>query len=136
MNKFSFSNLMNTLAQYGIALLVFCVVMYFMINSVFSKVTKQSDEKFQSKMQEIQNSISVIQTKQDGIMQVIDKLEENNAYISGMITENNNKIDQNNKVLNNLKREYHETIRSVDTYSVSDLDSIFSKKYGKDFGKN
>lgn len=127
---------MNTLAQYGIALLVFCVVMYFMINSVFSKVTKQSDEKFQSKMQEIQNSISVIQTKQDGIMQVIDKLEENNAYISGMITENNNKIDQNNKVLNNLKREYHETIRSVDTYSVSDLDSIFSKKYGKDFGKN
>lgn len=127
---------MNTLAQYGIALLVFCVVMYFMINSVFSKVTKQSDEKFQSKMQEIQNSISVIQTKQDGIMQVIDKLEENNAYISGMITENNNKIDQNNKVLNNLKREYHETIRSVDTYSVSDLDSIFSKKYGKDFSKN
>lgn len=136
MSKFSFSNLMNTLAQYGIALLVFCVVMYFMINSVFSKVTKQSDEKFQSKMQEIQNSISVIQAKQDGIMQVIDKLEENNAYISGMITENNNKIDQNNKVLNNLKREYHETIRSVDTYSVSDLDSIFSKKYGKDFSKN
>ena len=126
---------MNTLAQYGIALLVFCVITYFMINTVFRKVTKESDEKFQSKMQELQNSISVIQNKQDGLMNVIDKLEESNAYISGMISENNHKIDQNNKVLNNLKREYHETIRSVDNYSVSDLDSIFSKKYGKDFGK-
>lgn len=135
MSKFSFSALMNTLAQYGIALLVFCVITYFMINTVFRKVTKESDEKFQSKMQELQNSISVIQSKQDGLMNVIDKLEENNAYISGMISENNNKIDQNNKVLNNLKREYHETIRSVDNYSVSDLDSIFSKKYGKDFSK-
>lgn len=126
---------MNTLAQYGIALLVFCVITYFMINTVFRKVTKESDEKFQSKMQELQNSISVIQNKQDGLMNVIDKLEENDAYISGMISENNHKIDQNNKVLNNLKREYHETIRSVDNYSVSDLDSIFSKKYGKDFSK-
>lgn len=126
---------MNTLAQYGIALLVFCVITYFMINSVFRKVTKESDEKFQSKMQDLQNSISIIQTKQDGLMNVIDKLEEDNAYISGMISENNNKIDQNNRVLNNLKRAYNETIRSVDNYSVSDLDSIFSKKYGKDFSK-
>jgi len=135
MSKFSFSTLMNTLAQYGIALLVFCVITYFMINSVFRKVTKESDEKFQSKMQDLQNSISIIQTKQDGLMNVIDKLEEDNAYISGMISENNNKIDQNNRVLNNLKRAYNETIRSVDNYSVSDLDSIFSKKYGKDFSK-
>lgn len=135
MSKFSFSNLMNTLAQYGIALLVFCCVMYFMINSIFSKVTKQSDEKFHTKMQEIQNSINVVQSKQDGLLQVIDEMEKDNAYLTGMINDNNAKIEQNNKALNNLKKEYHETIRSIDNHSVSDLDSIFAKRYGKDFIK-
>jgi lipopolysaccharide export LptBFGC system permease protein LptF len=133
MSRFSFFGMMNVLAQYGIALLVFCCVMYFMMNSVLTKFSKQSDVKFQNKMQELQSSISTIQTKQDAIIGYIDEIEKDNTYISNMIIENSNKIDQNNKSLNNLKKQYHETIRNVDTYTVSDLDSIFSKKYGKNF---
>lgn len=135
MSKFSFSSLMNTLAQYGIALLVFCCVMYFMINSVFTKVTKDSDQKFENKMNELQSNVSVIQKKQDALIQAVDEIEKDNTYISNVILENTAKIEQNNRTLNNLKREYREAIHSVDNYSVSELDSIFSKKYGKDFSK-
>lgn len=135
MSKFSFSSLMNTLAQYGIALLVFCCVMYFMINSVFTKVTKDSDQKFENKMNELQSNVSVIQKKQDALIQAVDEIEKDNTYISNVILENTAKIEQNNRTLTNLKREYREAIHSVDNYSVSELDSIFSKKYGKDFSK-
>lgn len=135
MSKFSFSSLMNTLAQYGIALLVFCCVMYFMINSVFTKVTKDSDQKFENKMKELQSNVSIIQKKQDALMQAVDEIEKDNTYISNVILENTAKIEQNNRTLTNLKREYREAIHSVDNYSVSELDSIFSKKYGKDFSK-
>lgn len=135
MSKFSFSSLMNTLAQYGIALLVFCCVMYFMINSVFTKVTKDSDQKLENKMNELQSNVSIIQKKQDALMQAVDEIEKDNTYISNVILENTAKIEQNNRTLTNLKREYREAIHSVDNYSVSELDSIFSKKYGKDFSK-
>lgn len=135
MNKFSFTSLTNTLAQYGIALLVFCCVLYFMISSIFKKVTHESDEKIRKKMESIESNISIISSKQDGLMNAIDDLEKDNAYLSGMVVENTEKINQNNRVLNNLKKEYGEKIRNVDNYSVSELDSIFSKKYGTDFYK-
>jgi uncharacterized coiled-coil DUF342 family protein len=94
-------------------------------------VTNASNEKLEKKITELQETIDVINQKQNGLLIAIDEIEEYNAYISDAIIENTQKIDKYNKVLINIKNEYGEKIRNVDSYTTADLDSIFSGRYGK-----
>jgi predicted nuclease with TOPRIM domain len=120
----------SALIQYGVALIVFYIVMYYMMTSVFKSVTVASEEKIKTRIDELQSTVVTLQTKHDALMTSIDNLEANNAYIADMLIGYSNQIDQYNRELSELKKQYREKIRNVDNYSASELDSIFANKYG------
>jgi predicted nuclease with TOPRIM domain len=120
----------SALIQYGVALVVFSIVMYYMMTSVFKSVTVASEEKIKTRIDELQSTVVTLQTKHDALMTSIDNLEANNAYIADMLIGYSNQIDQYNRELSELKKQYREKIRNVDNYTASELDSIFANKYG------
>lgn len=120
----------SALVQYGVALIVFSIVMYYMMTSVFKSVTVASEEKIKSRIDELQTNVVVLQQKHDALMDSMDELEANNLYISDMLVGYSNQIDQYNRELRELKKQYREKIRNVDNYTATELDSIFADKYG------
>ena len=100
------------------------------MTSVFKSVTVASEEKIKTRIDELQSTVVTLQTKHDALMTSIDNLEANNAYIADMLIGYSNQIDQYNRELSELKKQYREKIRNVDNYSASELDSIFANKYG------
>lgn len=120
----------SAIVQYGVALIVFSIVMYYMMTSVFKNVTGASEEKIKGRIDELQTTVVTLQQKHDALMDSMDELEANNAYIADMLVGYSNQIDQYNRELRELKKQYREKIRNVDNYTVSELDSIFSSKYG------
>ena len=120
----------SAIVQYGVALIVFSIVMYYMMTSVFKSVTSASEEKIKTRIDELQTTVVTLQQKHDALMDSMDELEANNAYIADMLVGYSNQIDQYNRELRELKKQYREKIRNVDNYTASELDSIFSNKYG------
>lgn len=120
----------SAIVQYGVALIVFSIVMYYMMTSVFKSVTSASEEKIKTRIDELQTTVVTLQQKHDALMDSMDELEANNAYIADMLVGYSNQIDQYNRELRELKKQYREKIRNVDNYTASELDSIFSNRYG------
>lgn len=120
----------SAIVQYGTALIVFSIVMYYMMTSVLRNVTQVSEEKIKSRIDELQSNVVILQQKHDALMDSMDELETDNLRIANMLVENSNQIDQYNRELRELKKQYREKIRNVDNYTASELDSIFSNKYG------
>lgn len=120
----------SAIVQYGVALIVFSIVMYYMMTSVFKNVTSASEEKIKTRIDELQATVVTLQQKHDALMDSMDELEADNLHIADMLIQNSNQIDQYNRELRELKKQYREKIRNVDNYTASELDSIFSSKYG------
>lgn len=120
----------SAIVQYGVALIVFSIVMYYMMTSVFKSVTSASEEKIKTRIDELQTTVVILQQKHDALMDSMDELEADNLHIADMLIQNSNQIDEYNRELRELKKQYREKIRNVDNYTASELDSIFSNKYG------
>lgn len=120
----------SAIVQYGVALIVFSIVMYYMMTSVFKSVTSASEEKIKTRIDELQATVVILQQKHDALMDSMDELEADNLHIADMLIQNSNQIDDYNRELRELKKQYREKIRNVDNYTASELDSIFSNKYG------
>lgn len=120
----------SAIVQHGVTLIVFSIVMYYMMTSVFKNVTTASEEKIKTRIDELQSTVVILQQKHDALMDSMDELEADNLHIADMLVQNSNQIDQYNRELRELKKQYREKIRNVDNYTASELDSIFSSKYG------
>ena len=74
--------------------------------------------------------------KIDSLNANIKKYEEENKKIDTAIAAYNTEIHKIDNIINNIKQEktiikefYHEKIISVDTFSKSQIDSFFAKRY-------
>ena len=74
--------------------------------------------------------------KIDSLNANIKKYEEDNKKIDTAIAGYNTEIHKIDNIINNIKQEktiikefYHEKIISVDTFSKSQIDSFFAKRY-------
>jgi vacuolar-type H+-ATPase subunit I/STV1 len=75
--------------------------------------------------------------KIDSLNANIIKYEDKNKKIDTMISVYNTEIRKIENMISNIKQEktiikefYHETIISIDTFSGSQIDSFFAKRYG------
>jgi vacuolar-type H+-ATPase subunit I/STV1 len=75
--------------------------------------------------------------KIDSLNANIIKYEDKNKKIDTMISVYNTEIRKIENMISNIKQEktiikefYHETIISIDTFSRSQIDSFFAKRYG------
>jgi hypothetical protein len=75
--------------------------------------------------------------KIDSLNANIKKYEEENKKIDTAIALYNTEIHKIDNIISNIKQEktiikefYHETIISIDTFSRSQIDSFFTKRYG------
>jgi vacuolar-type H+-ATPase subunit I/STV1 len=75
--------------------------------------------------------------KIDSLNANIMKYEEENKKIDTAIAAYNTEIHKIDNIISNIKQEktiikefYHETIISIDTFSRSQIDSFFTKRYG------
>jgi len=74
--------------------------------------------------------------KIDSLSNDIIRYEKQNRRIDTAIAEYNTEIHKIDSIINNIKQEktiikefYHEKIISVDTFSKSQIDSFFAKRY-------
>lgn len=92
--------------------------------------------KNESNIKEVMAKNNIIDHKIDSVNQrnvelteKIETLKKNDTVFMTLVTENNKLIINNNKELVKIQREYHETIASINNYSLNDLDTFFTKKY-------
>ena len=127
-------NIKNIVVRYGLlvgtALVVLCVVMYFMISYIFENTSNFSSVKTEQSVQKIQVAIDSIKKSQEMYVFWLQNMNNNNTYLLDQINRNNVLIENNNRELLTLKKMYNAKINSVNNYNTSDLDSIFANKYG------
>ncbi len=130
-------NVKQLVIRYGVivitALIVWCTVMYFMISHIFKNTNSFSSIKTEQNVEKIQVSIDSIRKAQDAYVSWFKRLEDNNTYLIDQVNKNNVLIEDNTRGLITLKKMYNAKINSVNSYGTSELDSIFSNKYGSHY---
>ena len=96
----------------------------FYVNSTPAEVRQTLKEN--KKLQEKIDSLSQYNTS---LSSELLSLEQNQASLNSLIKENNGLIEENNNQLNKLKKLYNAKIDSVNGYTISQLDSFFTKRY-------
>ncbi len=109
---------------------VMCITMYFMVSYVFKHSTNIGFENTQKNVDKIQKKIDSLNQKQEQITFMIETMNDNNAYLMEQLQTNNALIQSNQRELSNIKKMYNGKIRSVNSHNVSELDSIFTSRYG------
>lgn len=127
------SNIKSALLQYGIALLVFCVVVYFTISSLLTSSIGNLSASTERRVLEIQRGIDSINKRQSDLMRAMNSINESNYYLVDQINRNNGMMEQYNRELVKIKNQYNVKIRNANNYSSRELDSVFSSKYGPFF---
>ncbi len=103
-------------------IVLYLILILFIGTPSYVKETIQDNKKIEVKIDSLHESQKFIE---DRMMQ----LEKNQFMFFEAIDQTNSKIDENNRKLDNLKRVYNEKIRSVDNYTISQLDSFFTARY-------
>ena len=96
----------------------------FYVNTTPAEVRQTLKEN--KKLQEKIDSLSQYNTS---LSSELLSLEQNQASLNSLIKENNGLIEENNNQLNKLKKLYNAKIDSVNGYTISQLDSFFTKRY-------
>jgi peptidoglycan hydrolase CwlO-like protein len=120
----------SSFVQNATMFVVMCIAMYFMVSYVFKHSTNIGFENTQKNVDKIQKKIDSLNQKQEQITFMIETMNDNNAYLMEQLQTNNALIQSNQRELSNIKKMYNGKIRSVNSHNVSELDSIFSNRYG------
>lgn len=94
---------------------------------------------FQGNLKEFKDSnksVKKIEKKVDSLWSENDfrnerlyEIELSQIRLEEELKKNNILVSENNKKINELKRIYNEKIRSVDHFTIDDIDSFFAKRY-------
>lgn len=106
-----------------IALLGFLVYIAY-VNTTPAEVRQTLKEN-----KKLQDKIDSISQYNKSLSDEILSLEENQAALNNLIHDNNDLIQENNNQLIKLKKLYNAKIDSVNGYTISQLDSFFTKRY-------
>lgn len=132
MKKITFQELLRRVEFWGKRLMaaVLAGVILYLIIWIFEGNPKEWNNS--------KNDIKAIQLKVDSVRGNLDflttrqyKIEEGQLKIQQELEENNRLTSEYNKQLLQLKKAYNEKIRSVDNFSINDLDSFFTNRYRK-----
>ena len=81
---------------------------------------------------QIDKKIDSLKDDNKFIVERMYELEKRQTMFFELINQNNDLIKENNKELQKLKKIYNEKINSVNSYTVTQLDSFFTSRY-KDY---
>lgn len=123
----------NAVLQYGIALVVFCIVVYFTVSTLLNNSIGSLSSNTEKKVSEIQRGIDSINKRQLELTKAMNSINESNYYLVDQINRNNGMMEQYNRELVKIKNQYNAKIRGANNYSSHELDSVFANKYGPFF---
>lgn len=123
----------NAVLQYGIALVVFFLVVYFTMSTLLNNSLGNLSSDTEKKVSEIQRGIDSINKRQLELTKAMNSINESNYYLVDQINRNNGMMEQYNRELVKIKNQYNAKIRNASNYSSHELDSVFSNKYGPFF---
>lgn len=103
-------------------LLVFTIAKIFIKDPEYYISNKQEQKAIQSKV----DSISLQQAK---LSEDIKTLQQGQIIFYDIVKQSVEEIENNNKELIKLRKQYNEKLNRTDIYTISDIDSFFRAKY-------
>jgi hypothetical protein len=83
----------------------------------------------------INDKIDSVKIYNEFISEKIFQIEASQQAFNDIININNTLIEENNKELSKLKRNYNAKINDANSFNVSQLDSFFTARYKEQYGR-
>jgi uncharacterized protein YoxC len=120
----------QSLIEYGTATILIALVVWFVVSrNLNNNDIKNEVAKTNSTIENLETQIDSVKMYQELLLQRTYDLEENQATANKEIEKNNALLNQNKVTLEKIRYEYNEKINNVSTFSYSELDSFFAKRY-------
>lgn len=113
-----------------VVLATFCfIVLYFVMNSLFGSGDSRQIKEVNASVKSIQGKIDSINAGQNFLVERMYEMETRQLEFNDKLKENNKLLNRNFYELSKIKKMYNEKIRVVDHYNYSQLDSFFTNRY-------
>lgn len=102
---------------------------------IFVGVTPSSFKETKKDLKEQQGKIDSVLQSQKFLTERMFELEAKQIFFQESIDKNNSLVVETNKSIDKLKRIYNEKIKSVNNFTIRDLDSFFAIRYKEYYNK-
>lgn len=114
--------------QYVLVVFACFVCLYFLIKSASGDNSEQIKQ-VNSTVKAIQATVDSMNETQSFLAERMMEMESRQISFDEKIDENNRQLARNTVELSRIKKMYYEKIRSVNSYSTSQLDSFLRARY-------
>lgn len=129
-----FAKFLSAIGRY-IMMGVFFILLLLLFVKIFVGINPSYFKEAKKQVEENKEKVDSILSSQKFIEERMFQLEKGQIIFQEAITKNNSLITETNKQIDNLKRIYNEKIKSVNNYSIRDLDSFFANRYKDHYSK-